>query len=301
LLPDERKSRVVRRAATAHRRGEIIVQAEGESSVPKKRIKDGSEIAYEEFGEGTPLLLVPGLGGTGSYWKPNIAAFSERYRVIVHDHRGTGLSTRSHMPYSVEQMTADLIGLMDELGIERAHLVGHSTGGAMGQVVALDYPERLLGLVLYATWTKADNYMTRVLQARKSLALSAGVEAYVRSSAVFLYPDWFVNENAAALEAADRVIAANFPPVDIAAGRIDGILAFDREAYLGAIRAPTFVLGLDDDILTPAYFSRRLAAAIPNAVTEIVDRGGHAFSMTRPAEFNRLVLDFVDRVESRRV
>src|SRR5262245_50958035 len=120
------------------------------------------EIYYEVHGEGTPLLLVPGLGGTGNYWTPQLERFSKHFQVIVHDHRGTGQSTRSQIEYSVDQMTSDLVKLIDFLGIERAHLVGHSTGGAIGQTMAIEHPDRLLSLVLYATWTTCDPFMRRV-------------------------------------------------------------------------------------------------------------------------------------------
>jgi aminoacrylate hydrolase len=136
--------------------------------MPKARLRDG-ELHYQEYGEGAPLLLVPGLGGIGNYWEPQIAAFSRHFRVVVHDHRGTGGSTRSEITYSVEQMAADVIGLMDSLGIDQAHLMGHSTGGAIGQVLAIERPERLLSLVIYASWTKCDAFMRRVFETRKTL------------------------------------------------------------------------------------------------------------------------------------
>src|SRR5689334_7045449 len=110
--------------------------------MPKAALDD-VEIFYESHGAGVPVLLVPGLGGVGSYWAPNIPAFSQRHRVITHDHRGTGQSTRSDIRYSVDQMSRDLLRLMDHLEIAEAHLVGHSTGGAIGQTLAVLNPERL--------------------------------------------------------------------------------------------------------------------------------------------------------------
>ena len=118
--------------------------------MPKVDIGD-AEIYYEEAGTGDPIMFVPGLGGGAAVWSRQIPAFSETYRTIAHDHRGCGQSTYSMIDYSVDQMAADAIRLMDALEIERAHWVGHSTGGAMGQIVAQDYPERLASLVLSAT------------------------------------------------------------------------------------------------------------------------------------------------------
>ena len=136
--------------------------------MPKANIGD-AEIYYEEHGRGEPLLLVSGLGGAAAYWKPNLPALSARYRVVVHDHRGAGQSTHSRIRYSVEQMPDDLVRLMDHLKIDRAHVVGHSTGGAIGQILAITRPERMKSLVLFATWTKADKFFRQLFAARRAL------------------------------------------------------------------------------------------------------------------------------------
>ena len=129
--------------------------------MPRVSIGD-AEIHYEEAGQGPPLLLVPGLSGVGAFWSAQIAEFSRDFRVITHDHRGAGQSTHSRIKYSVEQMAADVVRFMDALGIDRAHLVGHSTGGAIGQVLAQDHADRLASLVLSATWAGPDPYFRRL-------------------------------------------------------------------------------------------------------------------------------------------
>src|SRR5438094_536100 len=113
---------------------------DGLTPLPRVPVDDGW-LRYEVAGDGPPLLLVPGLGGLGSFWQHQVAAFAGDFRVIVHDHRGCGRSSRSRIAYSVEQMADDVLQLMDALGIEAAHFVGHSTGGAIGQVIAQDRPE----------------------------------------------------------------------------------------------------------------------------------------------------------------
>jgi aminoacrylate hydrolase len=262
--------------------------------MPRANLGD-SEIFYESHGSGEPVLLVPGLGGVGSYWNPNISDFSAKYRVIVHDHRGTGQSTHSKIKYSVDQMTDDLLRLMDHLKIERAHLVGHSTGGAIGQTLAAKRPERLASLVLYATWTRCDAFFARVFEARRALLMTAGAAAYVRSTPVFLYPDWWINQNLKLIEEREKLTIANFPAAEIAASRIDAIVAFDRTADLARIKVPTLVICARDDFLTPPYFSRALAKAIPGAQLKVLDKGGHCASETALEEFNKAVLDFLSK------
>src|SRR3989442_3611126 len=154
-----------------------------------------AEIYYEEAGQGEPLMLVPGLSGQGSFWSQQVEAFKRDFRVIVHDHRGAGRSTHSAIKYSVEQMADDTLRLMSALGIERAHLVGHSTGGAIGQVIALDQPGRLRSLVLSATWAGPDPYFRRPFESRKQTLLDSGVEAYLRASALFQATPKWVSEH----------------------------------------------------------------------------------------------------------
>lgn len=260
--------------------------------MPKANLGD-VEIYYESHGSGEPVLLVPGLGGVGSYWSPNIPAFSARHRTIIHDHRGTGQSSASKIKYSVDQMTDDLLRLMDHLKIERAHLVGHSTGGAIGQTMAATRPERVASLVLYATWTKADPFFRRVFEARRTLLTASGAAAYARSAQVFLYPDWWINQNIALIEAREKISIPNFPAAEIVASRIDAIVAFDRTADLPRIKTRTLVICARDDILTPPYFSEELAQRIPGAQLKMLDKGGHCASETAVDDFNRAVLGFL--------
>ena len=184
---------------------------------------------------------------------------------------------------------------MDHLEISQAHLVGHSTGGAIGQTLAVRCPERLRSLVIYASWTKADPFFRRVFEARRTLLTAAGAAAYVRATAVFLYPDWWVNENISLLEAREAAGIPAFPAPEIAASRIDAIVDFDRTAELSQIRTPTLVMCARDDFLTPPYFSRELARRIPGAELCLLERGGHCASETNAAEFNSAVLSFIAR------
>ena len=255
----------------------------------------GGEIDYTESGNGHPLIFVSGLGGTARSWQPQLDRFSSQFRVIAYDQRGTGASDKLQRKFSVDQMPAELIALMDALGIERAHLVGQSTGGAIGQTVAIEYPQRLARLVIYSTWTHCDPWFRRLFEARRMMYEQCGSELHARFHPLWLYSPDYVNNHDAAIEAEQRVAIDNAPPVECSIGRIDAILAFDRRADLGRIRTPTLIIVAQDDYITPSYHAQALHRAIPGSTLEVFASGGHSLSKTRTEEFNRVVLDFLSQ------
>jgi len=256
-------------------------------------LADGDRLYYEVHGDGPPLLLVSGLGGVASFWSPHVTALAARFRVILHDHRGTGRSSPSKIEYSVAQMTDDLVQLMDHLALASADLVGHSTGGAIGQTLALDHSARIGRLVLSATWTTADDYFRRMFEVRSEILRTSGAEGYVRSHALFMLPATWVRDRIGRMRAQEDDAIRAFPHVDIMLSRIRAILRFDRRADLPNLAAPTLVMGARDDIVTPAYFSEELGRLIPNAETVILDSGGHFFPVVEAETFRRHLLRFL--------
>ena len=254
----------------------------------------GGEIYYEEAGKGPALLFVSGLGGVGRYWQPQMGAFSARYRAICYDQRGTGQSDRLQRKFSIDQMAAEAVGLMDALKIERAHIVGLSTGGAIGQTMAIEHPQRVARLVMCSTWTHCDPWFRRMFEARKRMYLEAGTDLHQMFHPLWLYPPDYVNEHDAELDEERNKSVAGAPPVEVSAGRIDALLAFDRRATLARIQAPTLIVTSANDYITPSYYSESLARAIPGAKLVKLDGGGHSVSKTRPEEFNRIVLEFLE-------
>lgn len=251
------------------------------------------DIYYEEAGQGAPVFLVPGLGGRGAFWLHQVAALQRDFRVVVHDHRGCGRSTHSRIRYSVEQMAADVVRLMDALGIASAHYVGHSTGGAIGQVLAQDHRDRLRSLVLSATWAGPDPYFRRLFESRKEILLGCGVAAYLRASALVQATPAWVSANDAAIDAAHRAQLAEAAPVEIQVSRIDAIVAFDRRARLPEIRTPTLVVVAADDMITPRFYSDELASRIPGAKLAVLPGGGHFVPQVDPGPYNEAVGAFL--------
>jgi len=254
----------------------------------------GGSIYYEEHGHGEPLVLVSGLSGVGRYWQPQIPAFSTRYRVITYDQRGTGASDRLQRSFSVDQMTTELVGLMDALGIQRARIVGLSTGGAIGQTLAIEHPERIERLVMCSTWTHCDAWFRRLFQARRAMYQQCGPGLHAMFHPLWLYPPDYVNAYDAEIDEERRRNTAAAPPVEVSVGRIDALLAFDRRADLHRIQVPTLIIASDNDYITPSYFAQTLVRDIPGAKLAMLRGGGHSLSKTRTEEFNPVVLDFLE-------
>jgi len=260
--------------------------------MPRIAIGD-CQLYYERHGAGVPVLFVSGLGGQAAYWRDQVPVFAKRFDVVTHDHRGIGQSDHSRISYTVDRMASDVIELMDKLDIEQAHIVGHSTGGAIAQILAIEHPKRLASIVIAASWTKADAYIRRLFALRKEILLRLGPATYLQSASLFLYPSWWVAKHNEALRQAEAQNLATFSAPEIVASRIDAILAFDRTAELKRIRTPTLIVGSEDDIVTPSYFSEELARLIPGAEVKMFARGGHCFTQTAARDFNNAVLPFL--------
>jgi len=260
--------------------------------MPRISIGD-CQLHYERHGAGFPVILVTGLAGTAQYWRDQIPAFSRSYEVIVHDHRGVGGSDTVVCSPTMERLASDVIGLMDALKIERAHVIGHSAGGAVAQILAIDHPKRVASLVIAASWTKPDAYFRRLFTLRKEILQRLGPASYVQANTLLLYPSLYIARNNEKLRHLEAQQLSTFPATEWVMSRIDAILAFDRTAELGRIRTPTMVVASQDDLVTPAYFSEELARTIPGAEAKFFAQGGHYFTQVMSREFNQAVLPFL--------
>src|SRR5207249_10870094 len=115
------------------------------------------DLYYDEQGSGDPLLLVMGLAADSAAWMFQVPDFARHHRTIVFDNRGVGRSAKPPGPYTIHEMADDAVGLLDALGITRAHVVGVSMGGMIAQVVAITHPERVLTLTSNMSTTGAGD------------------------------------------------------------------------------------------------------------------------------------------------
>jgi aminoacrylate hydrolase len=258
----------------------------------------GGRLYFEASGSGPPLLLVPGLAGSARFWRLQVPALAERFNVIVHDHRGVDRSSRDAIEYSIEQMAGDVLALMDHLGIDRAAMIGQSTGGAIGQYLAAVHPQRISRLVLSSTWTHADPYFRRQFELRRELLRAGRIDLYTRAGTLLLYPpEWIVQHDAEIAEAELRAIAD--ASTAILLSRVEALLRFDGRALAPRIGCPTQVIAALDDRVTPAYFARALAQAIPAARLVLLESGGHFLPLVEAERYAGIVQRFLGEPEPR--
>ncbi|MGH8928652.1 MAG: alpha/beta fold hydrolase [Acidimicrobiia bacterium] len=250
-----------------------------------------NHIHYEIVGEGAPVLLIAGLSGVGRGWGDQIDRFGSEFMTIVPDHPGAGGSSPPSNGFTIEEHAADMAGLLRALGSGPAHIVGSSTGGAIGMVVALDHPHVVRSLTLVSSWARADNYFRHQFALRKEILTKLGPEAYARATALFLFSPQFFRDHY------DQVLgwwerASSSVGSEAMAQRIDMILGHDQLDRIPRIGVPTLVVVGRDDACTPLHFSEEMARAIPGADLVVLE-GGHLIYKEDPSGFHGVVRDFI--------
>ncbi|CAN5732542.1 alpha/beta fold hydrolase [soil metagenome] len=255
---------------------------------------NGIELYYEASGSGAPLVLIEGLGVATWSWERQVPEFARHFRTIVYDNRGAGLSSKPAGPYTIGQMADDLAGLLDGLGIERAHVVGASMGGMVAQEFALRYPARVDRLVLVATTAGGATHvpMTPETLARFFAPAAPGREG-IRDRLRLAVSDSFL-----ATSYAERMIdvrLAEPQPSHAFHAQAAAGATFDRSATVSQIVAPTLIAAGTADVIVPVANARFLAERIPDSRLVMYEGLGHQFFVEAPDRFNRDVIDFLQQ------
>jgi len=240
------------------------------------------------------IVLSAGLGGHAAFWTPQIVPLEAHFRVVQYDHRGTG-GNPAALPddYAIGDMADDVLGILDDAGIERAHFLGHALGGLVGLDIARRRPERLGRMILVNAWAKADRHTERCFDIRLGILRTQGPAAYVAAQPLFLHTAPYLSVHHEAILAEIERGTRHFQGVDTLSKRIAALRRFDASGDLGAITTPTLVAAARDDLLVPWTASQALADAMPAARMFTTVAGGHAFTVEDPAPFNDAMLDFL--------
>ena len=261
---------------------------------------NGQQLYYEVHGDGPPLLLVMGIGYDSSLWTlAQVPALSTQFQVVLVDNRDAGRSSKATHPYRISDMADDLAGLLDALGIARSHLLGLSMGGMIAQEFALRHPDRLDRLVLSGTGAAPARAAVDPIRIWSWVkANDATGEVFGGQQFVSLFSTSFLRNHQAVRDTAELIASNPYPMSPEAYQRqADAYGQFDALDRLGAIAAPTLVVVGEQDLVTPPWIAKEVAAAIPGARFELIrgDGSSHVVPIERPDDFNGLVSDFLTK------
>lgn len=256
---------------------------------------DGCSLHYEEYGQGSPLLLVHGLGSSCQDWEYQIPALAARYRVIAMDIRGHGRSDKPNERYSIPGFTADIEALIDHLQLGPVHFVGLSMGGMIGFQLAVDHPQLLKSLCIVNSAPQV-----KLITANDGLqwAKRWGLGRLLSMSAIGngLGQSLFPKPEQADLR---RKIAERWGQNDKRAylASFDAIVGWGVQERLSRITCPTLIVSADHDY-TPVKLKEDYVALISQARLVVIKDSRHATPLDQPDVFNRTLLEFVDAAEA---
>jgi 3-oxoadipate enol-lactonase len=253
----------------------------------------GIAIAFDDVGEGQPVLFIHGFPHNRELWSPQVTALRDRVRCITPDLRGFGESDRNP-PHSIDQYADDLAALLNALAIRRAVIVGLSMGGYIALAMWRRHRKLVRALVLADTRAGADSEEGKAKRNEMiALAQSSGVSA-IADAQINGMLSKSTRESSPALVASVHAMLAAAP-----AGGVTGALQAMRDRVdstpsLATIDVPTLILVGEEDVLTPPREAAALHGAIEGSVVEVIPRAGHLSNMESPETFNRALLQFLE-------
>jgi 3-oxoadipate enol-lactonase len=260
---------------------------------------DGVAIRFTQWGDpdGEAVLFIHGLGADNIGWVRQRQAFSA-YRCIAVDNRGSGGSDKPPGPYSLERMALDAVEVLDYLDVEQAHIIGASMGGALSQIIAIGFSERVRTLVLACTACDLG-WRHELFDEWEDLIRTQGMRAFAIKNFEWLFGPRSVRRlyPIAAVLGPFLVRA----PADAFIAQLDAIRNFEAGTTeeLGQVTMPTLVITGSQDILTPVADAEEIAARIPRSELVVVRGQAHGLMVEGARYFNRVVLDFLGRARAR--
>jgi pimeloyl-ACP methyl ester carboxylesterase len=265
--------------------------------MPKVKVNDIT-INYQQEGAGEPLVLIPYLAADYACYAFQVADYAKHFTCISLDPRGAGETDKPAGPYSTQLFADDVAGLMQALGIDRAHISGLSLGGAIGMLLAARYPQRVKTLSLHSSWTKTDPFLKVVVQGWQTMAKGLGnvTEMVIQGILPFCFtPELYAAKPDYIESIAAFVRGRPVQPLEAFLRQSDAVIAHDGQAALGQIKAPTQITFGRHDIVTSTRFADALKNGIGRSEIVVFEGCAHAPIYEKVGEFNEKTLSFLRR------
>jgi pimeloyl-ACP methyl ester carboxylesterase len=264
-------------------------------------IAKAGDISMEYYveGSGPPLFMIMGMGGQASSWgEPLLEGLQRHFTTIRFSNRGTGGTDKPADGYTIRQMADDAAGLLDAIGIGKAHVFGISMGGMIAQEVVLNHPQKVQGLVLGCTNCGPAHSVSVAAQtlARFGQIMQLPVEERIQRYWEITVTPEFMQSRADFLTRIIELGMTTPTPMETFGRQFGAAQAFDTYDRLSQIKSPTLILHGDRDILVPVENAEILHTQIPGSRARIVQGTGHCFFWEEPEEVVEEVVKFLSGV-----
>ena len=259
---------------------------------------NGVNLHYHDAGQGSPLLFLSGVGSVLTVWDSIVERLKSRHQCIALDNRGVGFSEKPDTPYTIAEMAADALGLLKDLGIEAAHVVGQSMGGMIAQEMARQQGASCLSITLCDTVAYIDGRTRVEWDCLRIFSRKLVPQEFAYAMVAWGYSRKTLEDKGWVRKFVESAAANPNPtPPHTYDHQVNTMLAFDSRPWLKDLRVPTLVVVGADDISTPPYQSQYLAQHIPGARYACLSDAGHRVIHERQDDFLKMLTDFIDEVE----
>ncbi len=254
------------------------------------------EIAYRWDGvtHGPVVMMAHAMGTSHRIWDQQIDPLVEHYRLLRYDWRGHGHTDAPAGPYTLTQFVEDAVKTMDALKLESVHWVGISTGGMIGQGIAINHPERLRSLILCNTTSQSNPWYRGWVAERQKTLREKGMEAVWDMTKHLWFTDNFVDTNGIDYNTV-RQIFIRTPKFGYLGGT-SAVADLNYKDLLTQIKIPTRIIAASDDPVTPVARSEEIRDNIENAVMFVIEGQRHFSNVEAPEQFNKLLKACLDEV-----
>jgi pimeloyl-ACP methyl ester carboxylesterase len=261
------------------------------------RVRAGNvTLNYVRQGNGEPLVLIPYLAADCACYAFQVAEYAKHFTCICIDLRGTGESDKPAGRYSTEMFADDVAAVMQEIGVDKAHVAGLSLGAATGMWLAAKYPGRVKSLSVHSGWPKTDPFIKTVVQGWQTMAKALASVPEMVIDGIFPWcftPELYARRPEYIQALSDFVRGRPEQPVEAFIQESDAVIGHDVEARLGAIRAPTLITFGRHDMVTSTRFAEALKNAIGSSELHIFEGCSHAPLYENVEAFNAKTLAFL--------
>jgi len=244
--------------------------------MPKVKVND-IQVYYEVKGKGYPLVMITGLGGNIDLWDPRLVeGLSKNFKLVMFDNRGTGRTDISSKEYTTKLFADDTAGLMNALGISKAHVLGLSMGGMIAQELAINYPEKVSKMILCSTHCGSSKLVQSSQKVPETpVDPSKMSQEEYRKALTNVCTDEFINENPDFVSLMARKRLMHPTSKEAYVRQLNACRKFDTFERLHQIKTPTLVLHGRNDVLIHPENAKVLAEAIPNAKLVYLEKSAH--------------------------